>query len=58
MWIDRGFIGESFVVPFFHDSREIKLKKNNMKKIIEHEKKIRAKTKGSVFYPREYKKYS
>jgi len=33
MWIDRGFIGESFVVPFFHDSREIKfLKKRIWKK--------------------------
>jgi len=27
MWIDRGFIYESFVLPFFRDSREIKLKK-------------------------------
>jgi len=33
MWIDRGFIGENFVAPFFHYSREIKFKKKkNMKK--------------------------
>jgi len=32
MWIDRGFINESFVVPFFRDSREIKLKKKEYEK--------------------------